>query len=110
MPLECKHQALIARRSTWDSIQPERRELATYLDGGLKLEEDGLGNEDLTGLGAKITDLRLEKLNLLARAATSHLEKPIDYRVKIDLMLVCHCVRVAWRVFARRDLERGFGG
>lgn len=46
----------------------------TYLDRGLELEEDGLGDEDLAGLGAKITDLGLEKLDLLAWAAASHLE------------------------------------
>ena len=45
-----------------------------YLDGSLELEEDGLGDEDLAGLGAEITDLSLEELNLLARSATSHLE------------------------------------
>lgn len=46
----------------------------TYLDRGLELEEDGLGDEDLAGLGAEITDLGLEKLDLLAWTAASHLE------------------------------------
>ena len=46
----------------------------TYLDRGLELEEDGLGDEDLAGLGAEITDLGLEELDLLAWAAASHLE------------------------------------
>ncbi|KAI6771988.1 hypothetical protein HG530_002946 [Fusarium avenaceum] len=40
----------------------------------LEFEEDGLRDEDLTSLGAKITDLGLKKLNLLSRSAASHLE------------------------------------
>jgi hypothetical protein len=46
----------------------------TYLDRSLKLEEDGLRNEDLTSLGAKVTDLGLKELDLLAGSATSHLK------------------------------------
>jgi hypothetical protein len=50
-----------------------------------------LGDEDLTGLGAKITDLCLQKLNLLAGAASSDLQQSVDDRVKIDVVLVRHC-------------------
>jgi hypothetical protein len=49
-------------------------DITADLDRGLELEEDGLGDEDLAGLGAKITDLGLEELDLLAWAAASHLE------------------------------------
>jgi hypothetical protein len=49
-------------------------DITADLDRGLELEEDGLGDEDLAGLGAEITDLGLEELDLLAWAAASHLE------------------------------------
>jgi hypothetical protein len=49
-------------------------DITTDLDRSLKLEEDGLRNEDLTSLGAKVTDLGLKELDLLAGSATSHLE------------------------------------
>jgi len=49
-------------------------ELATYLDGGLELEEDGLRDEDLAGFGAEVSDLGLEQLNLLTGAAAPDLE------------------------------------
>lgn len=66
--------------------------LHPYLDGRLKLEQDGLGDEDLAGLGAEIADLGLEKLDLLAGTAAPHLQKAIDYRIEIDLVLVRHCI------------------
>jgi len=49
-------------------------DITTDLDRSLKLEEDGLRNEDLTSLGAKVTDLGLKELDLLAGSATSHLK------------------------------------
>jgi ribosomal protein L29 len=49
-----------------------------HLDGSFQLEENRLRDENLTGLGAEVTNLRLEQLNLLARAATPHLQKPVD--------------------------------
>jgi hypothetical protein len=48
--------------------------ITTDLDRSLKLEEDRLRDEDLTGLGAKVADLGFKELNLLARSAASHLE------------------------------------
>lgn len=63
---------------------------ATYLNRSLKLEKDGLGDEDLAGLGAEVADLRLQELDLFAGAAASDLEQPIDYGVEIDFVLVCH--------------------
>lgn len=47
-------------------------------------------DKNLAGLGAKVPDLGLEELNLLARAATSHLEEPVDYGIEVDLVLICH--------------------
>lgn len=48
--------------------------ITTDLNGGLKLEEDGLRNEDLTSLSTEVADLSLKELNLLARPAASHLK------------------------------------
>jgi hypothetical protein len=61
-----------------------------YLDGSLKLEENGLGNENLASSGAEVTDLGLEKLDLLARSATADLEQSVDDGVEIDVLLVRH--------------------
>lgn len=62
----------------------------TDLDRSLKLEKDGLRDEDLTGLGAEIPDLGFEELDLLSRPAASHLEEAVDYGVEIDFVLVRH--------------------
>jgi len=64
----------------------------SYLDRRLKLEQDGLGDEDLAGLGAEIADFGLEKLDLLAGTAAPHLQEAIDYRIEINLVLVRHCI------------------
>lgn len=77
--------------------------IAANLDGSLKLKQDGLRDENLTSLGAEVTDLGFEELNLLARATASHLEEPINYRVKIDLVLVCHLEKLPWGGTARRS-------
>lgn len=61
------------------------------LDGSFKLKKDGLRNEDLASLGAKIANLGLEQLDLLARSAAPHFQEAIDYRVKVDFVLVRHC-------------------
>lgn len=61
-----------------------------YLDGSLKLEKDGLRDEDLTSLGAKVTNLGLEELDLLTRPAATNLEQSVDHVVEVDLMLVRH--------------------
>lgn len=58
----------------------------TYLDWSLKLQEDGLRDENLTGLGAQIANLRLEELDLLARPASSHLQKSVYDGVQIHLL------------------------
>lgn len=72
-----------------------------YLDGSLELEEDGLGDENLTSLGAEVANLRLEELDLLSGAAASDLEESIDYRVEIDIVLVGHCEGALWQATAR---------
>jgi hypothetical protein len=63
----------------------------SYLDRSLQLEQDGLRDEDFTGLSAKISDLGFEQLNLLSRSAASNLKEAVDYRVEIDFVLVRHC-------------------
>jgi hypothetical protein len=45
----------------------------TDLYGRLKLEQNGLRDEDFARLGAQIADLRLQQLHLLSRPATSDL-------------------------------------
>ena len=49
-----------------------------YLDGSLELQQDGLADEDLAGLGAQEPDLRLQELHLLARPAATDLEEAVD--------------------------------
>jgi hypothetical protein len=66
------------------------REKSGYLDGSLKLEEDGLGDENLASSGAEVADLGLEKLDLLAGSATADLEQSVDDRVEIDVLLIRH--------------------
>jgi len=62
-----------------------------YLDRSLKLEQDGLRDEDLAGLGAQITNLGFQQLNLLAGPAAPHLQEAVDYRVEVDVVLIRHC-------------------
>jgi hypothetical protein len=50
-----------------------------------------LGDEDLTGLGAQITDLCLQQLNLLAGPASSDLQQSVDDGVEVNVVLVRHC-------------------
>jgi hypothetical protein len=49
-------------------------DITADLNRSLEFEENRLRDEDLTSLGAKITDLGFKKLNLLSRSAASHLE------------------------------------
>ena len=63
---------------------------STYLDGSFELEKDGLRDEDLTSLGAEVTNLSFEELDLLSRPASAYLKEAVDYRVEIDFVLVCH--------------------
>ena len=44
----------------------------TYLYGGFKLQENRLGNKNLSRLGAKITDFRFKQLYLLSRPAAAN--------------------------------------
>lgn len=67
----------------------------TDLDGRFEFKKDGLRDEDLPGLGAKETDLRLEKLNLLSRTAASHFQQSVDDGIQIDIVLISHGVRAA---------------
>lgn len=62
-----------------------------YLDGRFQLQEDGLRNEDLPSLGAQITNLRLQKLDLLSRPAAPHFQQSVDDRVQIHFLLSHDC-------------------
>lgn len=66
---------------------------STHLDRSLEFEEDGLGDEDLAGLGAKVADLGLEKLDLLSGTGAADLKKTVYDRVEVDIVLVRH----GWR-------------
>lgn len=69
-------------------MDPTRSDADLYRS--LELEQDGLGNENLAGLGAEIANLRLQELNLLARPAAAHLEQSVDDGVQVHLLLVRH--------------------
>lgn len=62
----------------------------SYLDGCLKLKKDRLGNENLATLSAKVANLSLEELDLLAGAAAADLEEAVYDGVEIDIVLVSH--------------------
>lgn len=85
---------------------------AIYLDGGLQLEQDGLGDKDLASFGTQVSNLGFEQLDLLSWAAATHLEQAVDYGIEVDLVLVSHtreiplardCPRVPerWAALAR---------
>jgi hypothetical protein len=83
----------------------------SHLNGSFELEQNGLGNEDLAGLGAEIADLGLEQLDLLAGAAAPHLQEAVDYRIEVDVVLVRHC-RIPLILLAEtmaRKQEMGLG-
>jgi len=79
----------------WSVVSWCRKRLSgvAYLDGRLKLEEDRLGDENLAGFGAKITDLSLKKLDLLAGTAAANFKEAVYDRVEIDIVLVRHLWR-----------------
>lgn len=52
----------------------------------LKLEQDRLRDENFSGLGAQVSDLRLQQLHLLARPAAPHLQEPVYDGVQIHLI------------------------
>ena len=53
----------------------------------LKLEQNGLRDEDFAGLGAQVADLGLQQLDLLARPAAPDLEQSVYDGVEVDLVL-----------------------
>lgn len=65
-------------RQTRPAWNVQRGQAITHLDGSFQLEQNGLRDEDLTSLGAEITNLRLQQLHLLPRAATPHLQEAIN--------------------------------
>lgn len=73
----------------------------THLDGCLELEQNGLLDENLSGLCAKISNLVLHQLNLLAGTRASDLEQSVDDGVEINFFLIGHSsssrdVRACW--------------
>lgn len=78
------------RRGSHKGQEERERWTPTYLDRCLKLEENGLGDEDLASLGAQISNLGLEQLDLLAGAAAADLQKTVDYGVQVDIIVICH--------------------
>jgi hypothetical protein len=92
--------------------EKEKRALDGYLNRSFQLKQDGLRDEDLTGLGTQVTDLGLEELDLLAWTAASHLQEAIDYRIEVDFMLIRHfgilaSPRDGARTKSRRKRRRG---
>jgi len=65
-------------------------DITADLDRSLKLEKDGLRDENLAGLCAQITDLGFQELNLFARSAASNLQQSIDDGIEIYIVLVRH--------------------
>lgn len=74
------------------------RNEAAYLDRSLELEEDGLRDEDLATLSAKVANFSLEELDLLAGAAAANLKEAVYDGVEIDIVLVRHVWRLGFRV------------
>lgn len=62
----------------------------THLDGSLELKQNGLLDENLSGLCAKISNLVLHQLDLLAGARASDLEQSVDDGVEINFFLIGH--------------------
>lgn len=81
---------------------------SAYLDRSLELKQYGLRDENLTSLGAEVANLGLEQLHLLAGTASSDLEEPVDYGIKIDLVLVFHLGTRPWLGTAC-SVKRGIG-
>lgn len=52
----------------------------------LKLQQDGLRDEDFAGLGAQVSDFCLQQLDLLARPAAADLEEAVYDGVQIHLV------------------------
>lgn len=68
-----------ASKQTSKQQAPQRNSPRTAnLDGRLKLEQDRLANENLASLHAKLPNLRLEQLHLLAGSASAHIEQARD--------------------------------
>lgn len=60
------------------------------LDWRLELEQYWLRDEDLSSFRTQIADFGFEKLNLLARSTTPHLQEPIYDGVKVHIILIRH--------------------
>jgi hypothetical protein len=80
---------ITADLKSWSGpLRCQKRLVSTaYLDRRLELEENGLGDENLAGLGAKVADLSLEELDLLAGTAAANFEQTVyDNRAGLPLI------------------------
>ena len=66
-----------------------RRGVSTDLYGRLELEENGLRDENLTSLGAQVSNLGLQQLDLLAGPAAADFQQPVYDGIEIHLVF-CH--------------------
>ena len=57
--------------------------LTTDFDGSFQLEQIGLADEELSGLGAEVLHILLVQLNALARLLTPHFEELGDHCVDL---------------------------
>lgn len=69
-------------------------DITANLNWCLELKEDWLGDEDLARLGAKVTDLSLQQLDLLSWSRASHFQQAIDNGIEVHIVLVRHCISV----------------
>lgn len=63
-------------------MEGSRSKLTADLDGGFKLQEVGLAEEDLAGDGAELLDLRLREPDQRAGPRRPHLQQPADDAIK----------------------------
>lgn len=67
------------------SKKKKKAEITANLNGCFKLQQIRLLQENLSGSGTELADLRLRQLHLLARAA-ANFEKAVDYVVHKSLV------------------------
>ena len=71
------------------------RQGRSYLYRCFQLEQNRLRDEDLTSLGAQVTNFSLKQLNLLSGSASANFQQSIDDGVEIHLLLIRHYSRRA---------------
>jgi hypothetical protein len=71
----------------WTRVSRPQRPEETNLDGRLKLEQDGLTDEDLPRLGAQIADLMLMQLDLLAGTASADFQQSFNDVFEVHIVV-----------------------